>query len=86
MPLKIQLTHNLLQLIQHAADLRGQSVSEFVVAAAVAEAQRVLAGEENISVSAADQTRFASELLLPTSPIQGLKNAAFAHRNLVEPS
>jgi uncharacterized protein (DUF1778 family) len=73
-------------LIQHAAALRGQSVTDFVVAASLAEAQKTIAANDLLELSVADQKRFAEALLNMKAPTRGLKKAAQAHRQLVEPS
>lgn len=72
--------------IQQAAALRGQSVTDFVVAASLAEAQRIIAQNEIVALSVADQQAFADALLKPKPPNQGLKKAAERHGRLIEPS
>jgi uncharacterized protein (DUF1778 family) len=84
--LEARLSHRHQTLIQHAAALRGQSVTDFVVAASLAVAQKIIAENDIIEVSVADQKRFAEALLRPKAPPAGMKKAALAHRQLVEPS
>jgi uncharacterized protein (DUF1778 family) len=73
-------------LIHHAAALRGQSVTDFVVAASLAEAQKIIAENELAALAVSDQRAFAEALLKPKPMAQGMKKAAQLHRRLVEPS
>ncbi|MFO1093206.1 MAG: DUF1778 domain-containing protein [Planctomycetaceae bacterium] len=84
--LEARLSQRHQTLIQHAAALRGQSVTDFVVAASLAEAQKIIAENEIIEVSVADQQRFAEAILKPKAPSAALTKAAHAHRRLIEPS
>lgn len=84
--LEARLSTRHLSLIHHAAALRGQSVTDFVVAASLAEAQKIIAENGILEVAVADQRRFADALLKPKAPTRGMKKAAQAHRQLVEPS
>ncbi|WP_437207122.1 DUF1778 domain-containing protein [Planctomicrobium sp. SH664] len=84
--LEARLTSQNHTVIQYAAALRGQSVTDFVVAASLAEAQRTITENEVISLTMDDQQRFVDALLKPKAPTSGLKQAAKAHRRLLEPS
>lgn len=72
-------------LIQHAAALRGLSVTDFVVTASLAEAQKIVAANDVIALSIADQRRFAEALLNPKAITPALRQAAADHQRLVEP-
>lgn len=50
------------------------------------EARKVIAENDIIEISAADQKRFVEALLKPKAPTTAMKNAAQAHRQLIEPS
>lgn len=84
--LEARLTSQNHSVIQHAAALRGQSVTDFVVAASLAEAQRTITESEVISLLVDDQVRFVDALLRPRTPTSELKNARKVHQNLIEPS
>lgn len=73
-------------LIQHAAALQGLSVTEFVVAASLAEAQKAIHQHERLSLSVAEQRRFADVLLKAAKPNAAMKRAAKSHQQLIEPS
>lgn len=83
--LEARLSDDHQTLIQRAAALSGQSVTDFVVAASLAQARKTIAENESLQLSAADQRRFANALLKPKAPTKGMKKAAAAHRELVEP-
>jgi len=84
--LEARLSHRYQTLIEHAAALRGQSMTDFVVAASLAEARKVITENDIIEISAADQKRFVEALLKPKAPTTVMKIAAQAHRQLIEPS
>lgn len=84
--LEARISHQHQTLIQHAAALRGQSVTDFIVTASLAEAQKAIAENEIMELSVADQQRFADALLKPKPPTAGMKKAARAHRRLIERS
>ena len=71
-------------VIQQAASLRGQSVTDFVVSASLAEAQRIIAENAVIEISLADQERFAAALLKKKPLTKALRKAAAAHSKLIE--
>lgn len=83
--LEARLTQKHQAIIQHAAALRGQSVTDFVVAASLDAAEKTIARSELIELSVADQQRFARALLDPKSPTKGMKRAFDSHRQLIEP-
>jgi len=84
--LEARLTTQNHLMIQHAAALRGQSVTEFVVAASMAEAEKSITDHELFKLSVEDSLRFAKALQKPKAPTAAMKKAAKVHRKLVEPS
>jgi uncharacterized protein (DUF1778 family) len=84
--LEARLSQSHQSLIQRAAAMCGQSVTDFVVSASLAQARRTIAENESLELSAAEQRRFANALLKPKPPSKGMKKAAAAHQRLVEPS
>lgn len=77
-----RLTPEQKAIIQHAADRQGRSISDFVIDAAYAAAQREIREHEIISLSAAESTRFAEALLDASEPGDGLRAAARRYRAL----
>lgn len=67
-------------VLQHAAELSGRTLSEFVVESAQAAAMRVIQEHENIRLSQAEQIAFVSALLNPAAPNDRLRQAAANYR------
>ncbi len=72
-----------LLVVKRAAELQGRSVSDFIVAAAQAEAHRMIEETQIIRLSVEDQRAFAAAILNPPAPNDALKRAASAHRSLI---
>lgn len=72
-----------LDMIKRAAELRGNSVSDFVVEAAREKAERDLEANRVIRLAAEEQERFVALLLAPPKPNAALKRAAAAHAKLI---
>jgi uncharacterized protein (DUF1778 family) len=75
-----------LAAVKRAAEIQGRSVSDFVVAAAQAEAQRTIEEAQIIRLSMVDQARIADLLSNPPEPKGALKRAFAAHRALIRES
>ncbi|HTU52690.1 MAG TPA: DUF1778 domain-containing protein [Acetobacteraceae bacterium] len=73
-----------LAVVKRAAELQGRSVSDFVVAAAQAAAQRTIEETQIIRLSVEDQRAFAEAILNPPPPNAALKRAAQAYRALIK--
>jgi uncharacterized protein (DUF1778 family) len=73
-----------LLVVKRAAELQGRSVSDFVVAAAQAEAHRMIEATQIIRLSVEDQRAFAEAILNPPLPNHALQRAAAAHRSLIK--
>lgn len=82
--LEARLSASVYALLKRAADLKGCSITDFVVSAAQAAAQRVIEDDEIIRRSADDQARFAQALLDPPEPNAALKRAMRRHIKNVE--
>ena len=67
-------------VLQHAAELSGRTLSEFVVESAQAAAMRVIQEHENIRLSQAEQIAFVTVLLNPAAPNDRLRQAAVNYR------
>lgn len=67
-------------MLQHAAELSGRTLSEFVVESAQAAAALVIQEHENIRLSQAEQIAFVTALLNPAAPNERLGKAAANYR------
>jgi uncharacterized protein (DUF1778 family) len=72
-----------LALVRRAAELQGRSISDFLVAAALKDAQRTIEDAHVIRLSADDQQRFVELLLKPPPLAPAMKRALKARRRLV---
>jgi uncharacterized protein (DUF1778 family) len=72
-----------LDLVKRAANLKGSSVSDFVVDAAHEKAVRDLQEDSVVRLRAKEQERFIALLLDPPKPNAAMKRAAAAHAKLV---
>jgi uncharacterized protein (DUF1778 family) len=72
-----------LEMIKRAADVKGSSLSDFVIAAARDAAERELQERNIIRLAAEEQRRFVALLLEPQKPNAALKRAAAAHAKLI---
>ncbi len=82
--LEARLPASVYALLKRAAELKGRSISDFVVSAAQDAAHQVIEAENIIRLSAEDQTRFAKALLNPPAPKATLKRALRRHATEVE--
>jgi uncharacterized protein (DUF1778 family) len=73
-----------LAVVRRAAELQGRSVSDFVVAAALKDAQRTIEDAQIIRLSVEDQRRFADLLLDPPTLAPAMKRALKARRRLID--
>jgi uncharacterized protein (DUF1778 family) len=60
-------------ILQHAADLTGRSLSDFVVASAQTAAEQTIKEREVIQLTVEDSRRLAEALLNPPPPNETLK-------------
>ncbi len=81
--IEARIAPDALAVVKRAAELQGRSVSDFIVAAAQAEAHRTIEETQLIRLSVADQRSFADTILNPALPSDALKRAAAAYRNLI---
>jgi uncharacterized protein (DUF1778 family) len=82
--LEARLPASVYATLKRAAELQGRSLSDFVVTAAQAAAQRAIEDETLIRLSVQDQQRFAEALINPPAPNKALQRAKRAHQKLVE--
>jgi len=72
-----------LALVKRAAALQGRSVSDFVVAAAQAAAERTIEEAQIIRLSVDDQRAFAAAILDPPPLAPALERAFERHGKLI---
>ena len=82
--LEAHIAPKALELIKRAAEAKGSSLSDFVVAAAREVAARELEEQNIIRLSAQEQRQFVALLLDPRKPNKSLKRAAAAHTKLIK--
>ena len=82
--LEARLPASVYALLKRAAELKGRSLSDFVVNAARDAAQRAIEDEGLIRLSAEDQARFAQALINPPAPNAALKRALRSHAKNVD--
>ncbi len=73
--LEARITPAQKELLQHAAELEGRSVTDFVVSSAQEKAKRVIHEHEIFLLSARDREVFVNALLSPPAPNEKLRRA-----------
>lgn len=73
-----------LAVVRRAAELQGRSVSDFLVAAALKDAQRTIEDAQIIRLSVDDQQRFADILLNPPPLAPAMRRALAARKRLID--
>jgi uncharacterized protein (DUF1778 family) len=71
--------------MQRAAQLRGMTLTGFLLATAGEDARRVVEEADIMRMSREDQTRFAEALIDPPKPNERLARAARRHAELIRP-
>lgn len=66
-------------VLARAAAIRGQSLTDFVLASATAAAHRIIRESEVLQLSEGDQAAFAAALVSPPKASPRLKRAARIH-------
>lgn len=82
--LEARLPASVYALLKRAAELKGRSITDFVVSAAQDAALRVIEDDGIIRLSGEDQARFAQALLNPPEPNAALKRAVRQHRKDID--
>jgi uncharacterized protein (DUF1778 family) len=80
--LEARLTDEQKALFQHAADLTGRSLTEFVVSSAHEVASRTVREHEVLTLSGLDRQVFVDALLKPKPPGKRLRQAARRYRSI----
>ena len=81
--LEARIAPKALAIVRRAAELQGRSVSDFVVSAAHAAAQRAIEDAQLIRLSIDEQQRFVELLLKPPAPAAALRRARKLHAKLI---
>lgn len=82
--LEARLPASIYATLKRAAELKGRSITDFVVSAAYEAAQHVIEEEGIIRLSAEDQRRFAEALMNPPLANDALRRAQSLHTKHVE--
>lgn len=72
------------KLIQHAADLAGRSLTDFILTASQDAAHKVIREHEVVTLTARESVNFVNALMNPPEPNAHLKKAAKRHRDFFE--
>ena len=80
--LEARLPHDVMERLKRAAEIRGRSLTDFVVSAADEAACRTLEEAEIIRLSIEGQRQIAAAILNPPAPTPALKKAAKRYREM----
>ncbi len=72
------------KLIQHAADLAGRSLTDFILRASQEAANKVIREHEVITLTARESKNFIDALIAPPAPNKALQKAAKRHRDFLK--
>jgi uncharacterized protein (DUF1778 family) len=73
-----------LAIVRRAAELQGRSVSDFVVTAALKDAQRTIEQAQMLQLTIEEQRRFVELLLNPPPLAPAMERAIEARKRLLE--
>ena len=73
-------------LLQHAADISDQSLTDYVLSRAREAAQREIRAHDVLTLSVRDSARFAELVMNPPEPNEHLMAAARRHDELIDTS
>lgn len=80
--LEARLTDEQKALLQHAADLTGRSLTDFVVSSAQEVAARTVREHEVLTLSGSDRLVFVKSLLRPNSSNKRLRQAVRRYKRI----
>lgn len=81
--LEARIPAQIYETMQRAAQLRGMTLTAYVLATAGEDARRVVEEAEIMRLSREDQVRFAEALINPPKPNERLRLAAKRHAELI---
>ena len=82
--LEARLSRKQKELIQHAADLAGRSLTDFILSASQEAANKVIREHEVITLTAQESENFVNALMNPPAPNLALQKAAKRHRDFFD--
>jgi uncharacterized protein (DUF1778 family) len=82
--LEARLSRDQKELLQHAADLLGRTLTDFIVNASQEAAKKIIHEQQVIRLTIKDSHDFAQTLLNPPKPNAALKTAAKRYRNFAK--
>jgi len=82
--LEARLSRKQKELIQHAADLAGRSLTDFILSASQEAANKVIREHEVITLTAQESENFVKALMNPPAPNLTLQKAAKRHRDFFD--
>jgi uncharacterized protein (DUF1778 family) len=78
--LETRIDSDLKELVQYAANLRGETITAFVTRALSREAEETIASHHIVRLSAEDSLSFVKGLFEESEPNENLKRAARRHQ------
>lgn len=81
--LEARVSREIHTLLKRAAEIEGRSLSDFVVTAAKAAAQQTIQQTEILTLSVANQKRFANALIGSGKPNAALRRAIKHHKQMI---
>ena len=81
--LEARLSKHQKSVLKQAAEMQGQTLTEFVISSAVEAARSAIQSQEILLLTRQDQEAFVTALLNPPEPNEHLKRAAERHRTLI---
>jgi uncharacterized protein (DUF1778 family) len=82
--LEARLSRTQKSLIQHAADLEGRSLTDFVINCSQAAAKKIIREHEVIQLTAKQSELFVDALLHPPKPNAALKRAIKRYQTMTQ--
>jgi uncharacterized protein (DUF1778 family) len=82
--LEARLSKDLKSMLQHAADLSGRSLTDFILSASKLEAGKVIRDHEMIVLTPDESKRFAQMLLNPPEPNKALQDLFKRHSDAID--
>ena len=84
--LEARLNRTQKELIQHAADLAGRSLTDFILNASQEAANKIIREHEVITLTAQESTKFVHALMHPSAPNLALQKAARRYDDFLKQS
>ncbi len=82
--LEARLSRKQKELIQHAADLAGRSLTDFILSASQEAANKVILEHEMITLTAQESKNFVNALMNPPAANLALQKAAKRYRDFFD--